>query len=651
MRQIKRAVHLDFHTLPGISDFGENFNAKQFAQTLKAAKVDFINAFAKCNIGFAYYPTRIGVPHPHMKFDMLGEIIQECHKLDIGVAAYFNVGLDHEMARKHREWCIVNEDGQVIQGDRTANFFRLMCLNSGYREYLLSMIKEVCEMYPVDGIFLDCIMTTPCYGNECNESMRERGMNVLSAEDAAAFAKGQVIDFIREVKESIPNDILFLPNGLGHINSKDLGTHIEIECLPGAWSYDYFASQAAYARTFGKQVVYMTGRFHASWGDFGGLKSKASLEYDCWDALSQGYAVSVGDHMHPRDGLDQDVYQMIGEVYSDVEKYEHWTAGTSMVSEIAIIMPEGCDMGANNVEFLQGQHILSAAARMLGELKYTFDIMDETADISPYKVVILPDVITISPNFKEQLERFQASGGGIISTGFSGLNQEKSAFAMDSWRMVYDGPDLWNASYFKMVSPTKKLSANRLCAIYNQGIQMRGLEGTETIAHYYQPYFNRDWDGFHGTFYTPPDRHAGWPAVLRSDQLFQICFQLFVGYSEYAMPEHKYILQYCLEQLMPESLIKCENIPSTSRVTVTSKGEMRLVHIKVTYPELRGKYNVIEEHAQLIGGTVSIRGENTKSVYSAPDRKQLNYIVSDGYTHITLPEVNGYLMVILEGGE
>lgn len=648
MRRIKRAVHLDFHTLPEITDFGQNFDASEFARRLKDARVDFVTVFAKCNIGFAYYPTKIGIPHPYMKFDMFGEIVAQCRKLDIGVAAYFNVGLDHEMARRHREWCLVNEEGQVIQGDRTANFFRLMCLNTGYRGYLLSMIKEVVDMYPVDGIFLDCILTTPCHGNECNESMHDRGMNPLDDRDAAAFAKRQVIDFFHEVKKSIPDDMLFFPNGLGHVNCDGLGTHIEIECLPGAWTYDYFAAQAAYARTLGKPVVYMTGRFHASWGDFGGLKSKASLEYDIWDALMNGFTTSVGDHMHPRDGLDPDVYRMIGEAYEEVERYEPWTEGAQAVAEIGIIMPEGCDMGANNVAFPQGQAILSAAARLLGELKYTFDIMDERADLSKYKVIILPDVIPVTPLLREKLERHLAKGGGVISTGLSGLNPEKSAFAMDSWNMTYEGPDPWNASYFKMVKENDKLAAGRMCAIYNQGIRMSGLPGTEVVAEYYQPYFNREWNGFHGTFYTPPDRNAGWPAVLRCGSMFQICFRLFAGYGDYAMPEHKYLLKYCLEQLLPDPVVKCEHIPSTARVAITGKDRMEMIHIKTTYPELRGKYNVIEEHSTLTGGEIRLKGGTAKSVYRAPDRTPLAFTVSDGYIHIGLPEVEGYVMVVVE---
>lgn len=99
MRTIKRAVHVDFHTMPDIPDFGADFDAKAFAKTLKDARVEYVNVFAKCNIGFAYYPTDIGVMHPHLKFDMFGQIVEECRKVGIGVTAYFNAGLDHEMAK------------------------------------------------------------------------------------------------------------------------------------------------------------------------------------------------------------------------------------------------------------------------------------------------------------------------------------------------------------------------------------------------------------------------------------------------------------------------------------------------------------------------------------------------------------------------
>ena len=64
MRQIRRAVHFDFHTMPGIHDFNRDFDAAVFAQRLADAHVDYINFFAHCNLGFAYYPTKLGIPYP-----------------------------------------------------------------------------------------------------------------------------------------------------------------------------------------------------------------------------------------------------------------------------------------------------------------------------------------------------------------------------------------------------------------------------------------------------------------------------------------------------------------------------------------------------------------------------------------------------------
>ncbi|MBO5879993.1 MAG: hypothetical protein J6Q68_05530, partial [Clostridia bacterium] len=60
LKPIKRAVHFDFHTMPGIDDILSNYNAEDFAETLYNANVDYVNIFARCNIGFSYYPTKLG---------------------------------------------------------------------------------------------------------------------------------------------------------------------------------------------------------------------------------------------------------------------------------------------------------------------------------------------------------------------------------------------------------------------------------------------------------------------------------------------------------------------------------------------------------------------------------------------------------------
>lgn len=640
MRLIKRAIHLDFHTMPDIPDFGANFHAEQFGQMLEEARVDFITVFAKCNIGFAYYPTQVGVVHPYLQFDMLGEMVRECRARDIGVAAYFNVGLDHEMARKHREWTVVNENGQIIYGDRTANFFRNMCFNSGYRDYTLEMIREVVEQYPVDGIFLDCIVIRPCYCNDCSEGMREQGMNPFDQADAYAFARERVLDFCREVKRIVGNDKFLYLNGLLPSDTEGLRTHIEIECLPSGWSYDFFPAQVAYARNLGQQVFYMTGRFQVNWGDFGGIKNKESILNDCWDAISNAVSTSIGDHMHPRDGLDPAVYRLVGEVHRELEAYESWTDHARAIADIAILTLPGGELAACH----------NGAVRMLGELKYTYDIVNESHDLSSYRVVILPDQVTVTPELRAKLEAHLARGGGIISSGRSGLNPEGTAFASSEWKMDYEGEDPWNSSYFRAADPAGIPDVPESpCGIYKQSILLQAREGATTIADYVEPYFNRHWDGFHGYFYTPPNKEAGRPAIIRSGNVFQFCFQVFSAYMDYAYTTHKYVVRHCLEQLLSDPVVKCEQIPTTARVTVTAKEEKRMIHVKVSHPEPRGKFNIVEDRQTLSDAVVSLRRDIPPTeVYLAPDRRSLPYEWADGYVRIPLPKVDGYAMVVVE---
>lgn len=639
MKPMKRAIHIDFHTMPGIYNFNEKWDPEEFALILKNAKVKYINAFAKCNLGFAYYPTKIGIPYPGMKGDMFGDLLRECHKNDIGVTAYVNVGLDHEQARLHRDWCVLSKDGQVIYGDRTANFFRNMCYNSaGYRNYIMGIMKEVLDNYDVDGLFLDCMALFPCYGNECQEDMVKQGLDPFNDDHVRAHTEEVMMQFSRDVKKMVGDYKYLYLNGMPYNKVKDLDTHIEIECLPSGWSYDYFGAQAAYARNIQEKVLYMTGRFQKSWGDFGGLKSKASLEYDMWDALSNAIDVSIGDHMHPAENLDPDVYKIVHEIYTDIEKYEPWTENAKYIADIGVL--------TDSTGFLNDTY--KGLARMFGELKYSFDILNEDMDLSKYKVLILPDTMKVTPKLKKKLEKHLYENKGILSTGEGGLNPDRTAFALEQWKFKYDGLDSSNSSYFKMLDGDYEDIGSMRWAMYSHGILISPTEETEVIAEYIKPYFNRHWDGFHGYYYTPPEKETGHAAVARSGNVYHICFKVFDAYYNAAMLSHKAIVKYCLEKLLPVPIIKCKDIPSTARVTLTEKEQTLQLHIKATFPEVRGKMDIIEEH-QIIpaGTTVSVKG-NYRKAYIAPDKVPVDIVQNNDYTDIVLHQINGYTMIVLE---
>ena len=73
-----------------------------------------------------------------------------------------------------------------------------------------------------------------------------------------------------------------------------------------------------------------------------------------------------------------------------------------------------------------------------------------------------------------------------------------------------------------------------------------------------------------------------------------------------------------------------------------------MLHTKVTFPEIRGKRGIIEEHITVPQGhTVELMGEY-KKVLTLPEMKKVKIKKKDGKTCITLPEITGYKAFLLE---
>ena len=229
-----RAFHIDFHTMPKVHDVGANFDAAALAVKLAAAHVEIINFFARDNLGNSYYPTKVGKMHPSLKKDLLGPVIDECHKRGIKVCAYFNAGLHHELIMTRRDWARVTEKGEVctVEG-RPGSFFRRPCFNTGYADYIAAEAAEVLEMYPdVDGLFFDGMGSRPCFGYECVKGMADLGMDHNDADERQKFADMVVIEFTRKLRKIVPDEKLCVFNGTPSLLTPELCSHVELEALP-----------------------------------------------------------------------------------------------------------------------------------------------------------------------------------------------------------------------------------------------------------------------------------------------------------------------------------------------------------------------------------------------------------------------------------
>ena len=68
----------------------------------------------------------------------------------------------------------------------------------------------------------------------------------------------------------------------------------------------------------------MTGKFHYTWGEFGGYKSKDALKYEICTMAQYGAGCSIGDHLYPDGEMDITTYENIGYAYEYHEKIEEF---------------------------------------------------------------------------------------------------------------------------------------------------------------------------------------------------------------------------------------------------------------------------------------------------------------------------------------
>ena len=630
-KPFRRAMHFDCHTCPGIKAPFSRFNAEDFAARLAGMRVEYINFTARCNMGYSYYNTAVGKKYPGLGArDLLRETLDACRKRGIGVTAYINVGLDHEMAADHPDWTRLYADGRRERKDKKDNFFREMCYNSPYRQHLFAEVRELLA-YDVDGLFLDCVTWRKCYCEHCMRDMKARGVNVDDPAAVEAYALELQRELCRELRQTIdatsqkPLKVFFNGSPWG----KEYVTHIEVECLVTSdwWGYDTFDPMAAYARTIAEDRLFMSGRFQIEWGDFGGVKSLASMQNDLYDAMMNGFGISFGDHLHPVDGLEPEVARRVGAVMAERVRYEPYVDGGEPVCEAGVLM-------RNNPR--NGGPALSGISRMLGELKIGYNVYRVTDDSDPFaacRLLIVCEDLGVGEEYYEKMRQFAARGGKFLFVG-EGLDVGVKAGLLDGIADV--AADDSDNAYFTfpeggmrwaMYEPRRKLT-NR---------------GGEELARYVDKTFNFIWDGRQSYFYRPQGEETKYSAAVAGAH-GAICFDVFAAYSKAFLHEHKILVERMIDRLLPDRVLHAAGMPAYARAALC-KGQYTVLHVKATHPEIRAGRGVIEEHHLMPSAEVSVRG--AYKVLALPDLSPVTARVESGRTVLETGEVFGYRAFLL----
>jgi len=655
-----RQIHLDFHTSPLITDVGAEFDPDEFVRVLKEASVNSINIFAKCHHGMSYYPTKVGVMHPHLKFDLLGKMIEACHKADILTPVYITIMWDQYAATQHADWRVLDEHGKAdgagpLDAGWSGSGWIRLCPNTPYLDYVAAQSEEVATNYEVDGFWFD-ILEYSSYGCFCPYCMREReklGLDSSKAEDRAKHAEmvlARALDRLSSaVKPCRPKATIFF-NGRVRIGMRPFlkyFTHIEIESLPGgSWGYSHFAIMSRYVRNLGLEYLGMDGRFHRSWGDFGGLRNQAALDYECFRMLAQAGKCSVGDQLHPRGKMVKPVYELIGRSYRSVAEKEPWCVGAKAVTEIGFL---------STAHFLVPVSVARSdegLTNMLEELHCQFDTLDLESDFSRYKIIILPDVHRFDELLSDKVKAYLATGGKLILSHESGLDLAGRQFALAELGLDYEAPSPNQGNkgdYFEALDGLNEGIPPMVHFSYAPGSMVKAQAGTNVLARIWKPYFDRNYLHFSSHRQTPYERPTDYAAVAQKGNVIYISFPVFSGYALHSYEIQKLLVRNCMQRLLSNPLIKTD-APSTAEVTVTEQPGRRIVHV-LHYPAERRcpDLDIVEDVIPLTNLKLALRIEQRPArVYLAPQRQSLKFDYSGGYAQVLVPIAQGHQMIAFE---
>ncbi|WP_059043107.1 beta-galactosidase trimerization domain-containing protein [Paenibacillus rubinfantis] len=648
-----RQVHLDFHTSEAIEEIGSHFSKQQFQEMLQLGHVDSITVFSKCHHGWAYHPSTANEMHPHLSFDLLGAQIEAAHEIGVKTPVYLSAGLDEKLARRHPEWLIRDPQEKLSWSpDFMTPGYHQFCMNTPYLDILAAQVREVVTRYDADGIFLDIVGVRECYCQSCVAEIRRRGFDPRDLEAMRTLWEETYFRYAKAMDEAVHAIKPGLPvfHNSGHVKRgrrdlAKLNTHLELESLPtGGWGYDHFPLSARYAQGLGMDVLGMTGKFHTSWGEFGGYKHPNALKYETALSLANGARISIGDQLHPTGLMDLATYTLIGEAFREVEAKEAWCADVTSIADVALLSAEAAGEPGT-----AGQQADTGAVRILLEGHYLFDVVDTESDLSSYSVVILPDVITIDEPLKTKLTAYLAQGGKILATGRSGLSPDGSRFELDFGATPH-GAFVSNPSYFRPDFELPSLR-NASFVIYADGQDIQLNSNGTQLGSRENSYFNRDLFTFCSHQHTPSNLQDAGPGMVEGPAGIYAAWNLFADYALKGSLPVKEILHYALDRLLERKTVRT-NLPAQGVTTLQAQTDNNrwIHHLLYASPVRRGQnVEVIEDLPVLsdIAATVTVPAQ-VREVYLAPQRTPLPFRQENGSVHYTLPSWSCHQMVVLQ---
>lgn len=691
---------VDFHNSPDLK-IGEEFNADELVSTMAASGIECITIFSKDNYGQSYYNTRFDNKHPRLDFDYLGELSQAAKAKGMRVLVYHAFNLEYLAGLRNPDWVVTAKDGtkyfhkpnseyvefgsEPREADNYVNSFtsslepgyyenylknmtfNLICINSPYlQELLWPQLEEIIVNYDIDGFFLDMLFypVDSCYCQYCKREMAARG---ISLDDEAAVKRFKRESMFRAVRETTafvrsvdPNVVVGYDNTsyLGCYAQRDANDYWMFEAALWQLGYEHAPMYARYLRNTGRPLELVTHSFHHMWGDYGGYKHPNEMKYEAATILANGGQVWLGTQAHPHAKPDPVVYAMTREANAFIAERADYVRRATALPSIAVYGKEPylyADLDSFMFSNPNRNHNFQGATKLLIEAHEQFDFVDDLMDFDRFKVLILPEIGSITEEYANRIRKFVEDGGILVASHLSTLDNDHFALS-DVLGVDFVGTAPYSTMYARFEDGLIASSVPEDFAAFGGAALVRAHEGTSVLGKLVNPAFERSVTRFHSHSQTPPTPGTTqYPAAT--------VHQYGKGKAVYvAMPVFSDFFRedYFVYRDFVSALLKTEYVdnpvvsveaPRSVEISVMEQRDQNRTIVHFTNAQTK-RFSMrmprVEDDYPVYNASFSLRVDRpVKSVQAVPGG-EVTWSVADGVLTATLSEFSIHGMVVVE---
>ncbi len=384
--------------------------------------------------GVAFYPTR--VPYHHKseflgERDVFGDFSKAAKKAGIRVIARLDCNFSFEAAWKaHPEWFARRENGEPVWRRDNPGLYSTCMFSTYFSEQMTSIIREINDLYDVDGFFTNgwpgAGRPAVCYCESCRKLPARKGPGFEQRHLARVLEIWKLWDDTAKRKKP---DSVYVGNLGGGIrvatNVKKLGEvagwfNADHQGRSGTTPIWDCAQQGRVAQSImkGRTITNVTGSF-SNTRPFWRHIAKSPAEATMWMAQTTASGMVPWYHWLGAAPEDQRWRETGRSFFQWLARHEPHFVNRRSVANIGVVFSQRIHGykspdGGDNTEFLQGLYYALLEGKFLFDFVHEDDL--EPAVLRKYSVLLLPNVALLSDEQCRRLRDYVRSGGSLLAT-------------------------------------------------------------------------------------------------------------------------------------------------------------------------------------------------------------------------------------------